>query len=246
MSIAVVILTFNEEKNIVQAIESAKLVTEEILIVDSGSTDKTVQLAEQNGVRVVFQQFEDDFSRQRNFALDNTKANWLLHIDADERISTELAENIKKAVTTNTEKVYSFRRSNILFGKKFKYGVFRPDKVKRLFPRNGGVWQGKVHESLKSDLPEADLTGQMVHYPYETWEQYFVKFNKYTSLWAGDAHKKGKRTSMAGALLHAIFSFVKVAFINLGILDGLFGIVMCCFHFAYTLAKYIKLYKLQD
>lgn len=246
MSIAVVILAFNEEKHIAEAIQSAKFVTDEILIIDSGSTDKTAEIAEQNGARVVLREFDKDFSRQRNFALDQTKASWLLHLDADERISEDLAQSIKQAVSQGEEKVYSFWRSNIVFGKKFKYGVFRPDKVKRLFPRNGGIWQGKVHESLKSDLPEAVLTGQLIHYPYETWEQYFTKFNSYTSIWATDAFKKGKRTSIIGALLHALFSFLKVTFINLGILDGLMGLVMCCFHFSYTLAKYIKLYKLQD
>ena len=244
-NIAAVIITFNEEKNIADVIASSKKVTEEILVIDSGSTDRTVDIARALGAKVIHRAWDNDFAAARNFAVDKTQTKWLLYIDADERISAELASSIKKAVNSGKEQIFAFKRKNIVFGKLFKYGVFRPDRVKRLLPREQTLWRGKVHEDVKSDLPVVVLPGDLLHYPYDNWEQYMVKFNNYTTIWARGAFERGKRTSLAGALGHAVFSFVKMAVFERGIFDGLLGFNMCCLHFAYTLVKYLKLYDLQ-
>ena len=244
MSLAAVIITFNEQKNIKDALDSAKKITDEIIVIDSGSTDDTVKIAETNGARVIYRAWDDDFSAQRNFAAQNAKAKWLFQLDADERISDELAASIKQAVQHDNDKIYVCRRKNTVFGQEFGYGVFRPDKVERLYPRDKASWQGKVHEGLKSELPREFIKGTLVHYPYDNWEQYFNKFNKYTTIWAQDAFERGKKTSLPNAFIHAGFSFLKVTFIDKGILDGWKGLMMCCFHFVYTMTKYVKLYDL--
>ena len=246
MSLAAVIITFNEQKNIKDAIDSAKKITDEIIVIDSGSTDDTVKIAETNGAKVIYRAWDDDFSEQRNFAAKNTEAKWLFQLDADERISDELAQNIKSAVQKDFDKIYTCRRKNTVFGQEFGYGVFRPDKVDRLYPREKAYWQGKVHEGLKSELPKEFIEGTLIHYPYENWEQYFTKFNKYTTIWAEDAFARKKETTPLKAIFHAAFSFVKVTFLNFGILDGTMGLVTCLLHFAYTLVKYLKLYHLQQ
>ena len=104
--VTVVVLTKNEEKNIAAVVQNAKKVAAEVLIVDSGSTDKTVQLAEENGARVVYRAWDNDFSAQRNFALQHVKTEWVLYLDADERMNDELIFNIAKAVNTNQKAMY--------------------------------------------------------------------------------------------------------------------------------------------
>ena len=136
MSVCVAILTKNEESNIVDVIENSKKLTENILVVDSGSTDKTVELAEKHGAKVVYRTWDNDFSAQRNFALEHIKTDWVLYLDADERMNDELVEAIKKALTKNEQAMYRFIRCNSAFGKDFKYGVLGPDSVVRLIPKD--------------------------------------------------------------------------------------------------------------
>ena len=135
MSLAGVILTFNEQRHIEETIASLKKVADEILVIDSGSTDRTVELAEKSGATVLFRAWDNDFASQRNFALDKTSAEWILYIYADERITDELAGNIKNAIAGTEDCVFSFRRRNISFGKEFRFEVFRPDTVARRLPR---------------------------------------------------------------------------------------------------------------
>ena len=122
--LATVILTKNEEKDIEATIQTAQRCADEVLIVDSGSTDRTVELAEKNGARVVFRAWDNDFAAQRNFALSQTEADWVLYLDADEHLNDELVNAIKKVVTgtSDTQKQYSLQRKSVAFGKKFSYG----------------------------------------------------------------------------------------------------------------------------
>ena len=246
MSLAGVILTLNEQRHIEETIASLKKVADEILVIDSGSTDRTVELAEKSGAKVFFRAWDNDFSAQRNFALDKTSADWILYIDADERITDELAESIRNAISEKGSSILSFRRHNIAFGKEFRFGVFRPDTVTRLFPRTQARWTGLVHERIESNLPEKTIKGHLIHYPYENWEQYLVKFNSYTTLWANEAYARGKKSSLPGAYIRASFSFIKIGFFNLGILDGIMGLITSSLHFKYTLIKYLKLYRMRN
>ena len=125
--LAILILTHNEEENIVPVVENAKKCTDEVIIIDSGSTDKTVALAKEHGAKVSFRAWTDDFSAQRNFALDQTNADWVLYLDADERLNDELIHEIKRIVSSGKmDEQYAITRKSVAFGVTFSYGVRTP------------------------------------------------------------------------------------------------------------------------
>ena len=159
MQVTVVILTKNEENNIIGVIENAKRITNTVLIIDSGSTDNTVSLAEANGAKVVYREWDNDFSAQRNFALKHVDTEWVLYLDADERLDDELCNSIKKVVSYGQQMQYSIVRKIHAFGFEYKHGIFKPDKVLRLFPTKTVHWENKVHERPICALPKDKLAG---------------------------------------------------------------------------------------
>lgn len=246
MSLAVLILTYNEAKHIDACIKSVLDAADEVVVIDAGSTDDTVTLAQAAGARVVRQPMENGFAAQRNFALAQTTAGWVFYLDADERVTPKLATELmklKKAPVDTT--AYAVERRNIAFGRCVNHGVLRPDWVTRIFSRQAVQWEGKVHERPVGSWEVVKLSGFLEHYTYTNWQHYFTKFNNYTTLWAEEAYARGKRTSWFGAFLHAKVSFAQMYFVKRGFLDGWLGLVLCCFHFAYTMAKYVKLLDLQ-
>ncbi len=239
--LTVVILTKNEEKNIADAVQSARQAADCVLVVDSGSTDATVQMAEENGACVVCRAWDNDFSAQRNFALQQVTTEWVLYLDADERLNAELAAAIKKAVAQNERRQFAIKRKSVAFGQEFNYGVLKPDFVPRLFKTSNVQWVNKVHERPVCEDRLEVLTGYIEHYTYVSWEHYFNKFNQYTSIWAQNAYEKGKQAGFVTAYAHAFFAFVQMLLLRKGILDGRLGFTLCVYHFMYTLTKYVKL-----
>ena len=245
-SLAILILTKNEEGNIVDVVRNAKTCTDEVIIIDSGSTDRTVELAEREGAKVAFRAWDGDFSAQRNFALSQTEADWVLYVDADERITPALGAAIRDIVQHGVlDKQYSVKRKSVAFGVTFNHGVLNPDHVLRMFPRNTVTWVHKVHEHPECPLPKETLPGYFEHYAYTDWHEWEEKLCLYTTIWAQDAFKRGKRTSLSGILLHSIGGFFKMFVLRKGFLDGWIGSYLCCTHFFYTMLKYIKLHELQ-
>lgn len=244
--IAVVILTKNEEKNIVSVIENVREITCEIIIIDSGSNDETVDLANQYGAKVFYRRWDNDFSAQRNFVLDKTDADYVLYIDADERLSAELIESVKSVVVKGEAKQYSFMRQIEAFGFGYQHGIFAPDEVVRLFPKTEVRWENKVHERPVCQLPKQKLSGILTHYTYDSWQQWLDKAGQYTSIWAEDNFNKGKRVGKSAAFTHGIYGFIRTYFFQLGFLDGWAGMYSSLQHFFYTLLKYWKLYELQQ
>ncbi|CDB34890.1 beta-1 [Phascolarctobacterium sp. CAG:266] len=243
--VTIAILTKNEEKNIVNVITNAKKCTDRILIIDSGSSDKTVELAESAGAKVVYRAWDNDFAAQRNFALQYVITPWVLYLDADEFLDTELISNIENVLSKNEDKQYSMLRRIHAFGFEYKHGIFKPDEVIRMFRTDKVHWEGKVHERPICEMPKERLKGYIEHYTYENWQDWWNKAGHYTSIWAEDAYKKGKRTNAWAALFHALCGFFRAYIIELGFLDGLSGLYLCIFHSIYTLLKYCKLYELQ-
>ena len=243
--VTIAILTKNEEKNIVNVITNAKKCTDKILIIDSGSSDKTVELAESAGAKVVYRAWDNYFAAQRNFALQYVITPWVLYLDADEFLDTELISNIENVLSKNEDKQYSMLRRIHAFGFEYKHGIFKPDEVIRMFRTDKVHWEGKVHERPICEMPKECLKGYIEHYTYENWQDWWNKAGHYTSIWAEDAYKKGKRTNAWAALFHALYGFFRAYIIELGFLDGLSGLYLCIFHSIYTLLKYCKLYELQ-
>ena len=243
IDLTVIILTKNEEENIAAVIKNAAQLTKNILIVDSGSTDKTVEVAKEAGAQVIYRAWDNDFSAQRNFALDKVETEWVLYLDADERIDVALAQQIKKVVADKTLKQYSMLRRIHAFGFEYKHGIFKPDEVIRLFPSKKVHYENKVHERPVCDLPKEKLNGYIEHYTYDSWQSWWDKAGHYTTIWAEDAYNHGKRIGVGSAFFHAFYGFLRVYIIQLGFLDGWSGLYSSLQHFIYTLIKYLKLYE---
>jgi len=239
--LAILILTKNEEANIEECIKSASF-ADEIVVIDSGSTDMTQAKAEALGARFVVHPMGDDgFAGQRNFALTQTEAEWVFFLDADERITSDSVSAIRHVVQENIPGVYRIKRLNIMFGQAMYYGVHRPDASDRLFPRVGIHWQGRVHEHVETEIPYYNVNGWLHHYTYDTWEKYFAKSNQYTSLAAQSLFERQKKVGGLGVLLHAFFAFLKAYVLKQGFRDGYLGIIMSIMAAQAALTKYLKL-----
>ena len=245
-SLAILILTKNEENNIVEVISNAKQCTDDVIIIDSGSTDKTIPLAKKYLAKVCYREWDGDFSAQRNFALAQTNADWVLYLDADERLMPDTVEEIKRILQSDDMSYqYECKRKSVAFGATFNHGVLKPDFVTRMFPRESVKWVHKVHEHPECNLPKKTLPGYMEHYTCADWQEWEDKLCLYTTLWANDAFKRGKRVSLASIFGHSLGGFFKMFVLRAGFLDGMIGSYLCCTHFFYTMMKYLKLHELQ-
>lgn len=240
--IAVIILTFNEEKNIADCIRSA-VFADEVLVVDSGSTDETLPLACSLGARVATHPMEG-FAAQRNFALQETEVDWVFYLDADERLTPAAGEAIRRLVESADRFAYEICRQNIVFGQPMRYGAHRPDWSLRLYPRDAVVWEGVVHERAVVSVPVRRMPGEILHYTYDTWATYLTKFNRYTTLAAEKLAAEGRRAGMARLLLDPPFTFFKMYVLKFGFLDGFLGFSMSVMAAFSVFMKYLKLAEL--
>lgn len=243
MKLAVIILTHNEEHHIEACIRSASF-ADEILVIDDESSDGSAERARELGARVFVRPLAGDFAGQRNFALTQTDADWVLYVDADERVNEGTEAELRRIMAADARAVYEIWCINVAFGQQMYYGGHRPAHPRRFFPRDAVHWEGLVHESPKSDLPVRRLKGSLQHYTYETWEQYFHKLNQYTTLMAERRYADGWRTSFLKILLDPPFAFFRYYILQRGFLDGRLGFILAMFHGFYTMAKYVKLYDL--
>lgn len=241
--LAVLILTYNEEQHIKDCIMSAQF-ADEIIVIDSGSTDSTVEIAENAGAKVIYHPFDEGFAAQRNFALEQTTAQWVMFLDADERITEELAQEIKQVIDSEPV-AYAMPRKNVAFGHWLQYGGWYPDYCLRIYPRTAVSWDGIVHESPNVNVPKKKLTGALIHYTYNDWDRYFAKFNSYTTLMARKNLNNGKLANFADIIFRPSFAFFKMYILKNGWRDGKMGFIMAWYHFFYTMAKYVKLYYMQ-
>lgn len=248
-TISAAIATFNEENNIVDCIESLKKITTDIVVVDGQSTDKTRDLAESAGTKVISVPNNPMFHKNKNLAIKNCKGNWVLLIDADERISEDLATEIEHVINTKPkENGFWINRRNWFLGGFLKKGGAYPDPVIRLFKNGKGILpEVSVHEQVSINGEVGHLKNSLIHLADPNFERYLVRANRYTDLTANEFHKKhtGKGT------LNVIFYFVAkpiITFLNIyfrhkGFQDGFRGFVWALFsagHIFYAYAKYFS------
>ena len=165
MKLAVIILTHNEERHIEACIRSAAF-ADEILVIDDMSTDRTAELAQSLGARVVTHPLAGDFAGQRNFALMQTDADWVLYVDADERVNEGTEAELRRIMAADARAVYEIKRINLVFGQRMYYGGHCPDYPRRFFPRDAVHWIGLVHERTESELPVRRMGGSLLHHTY--------------------------------------------------------------------------------
>ena len=231
-SLSVVIITKNEEKFIGDAIQSAKF-ADEVLILDSNSSDKTCDIALKMGA-IVKQHDWLGFGKQKNLAVSLAKNNWVFVLDADERITNELKNEILLVLQNPSSNGYLAPRLNKFFGKNIKTCGLYPDFSLRLFDRSKGRFKNvPVHESVKLDGNVSKLKNYMIHLAYDNVDEFINKQKKYAKI-------SQKKKNIFKALLSPCWVFLKIYFIKLGFIDGWHGYVIAKVYAKYTFWKYIK------
>ncbi len=232
--ISVVILTKNEEKNIGESLASVQW-ADEVIIIDDYSTDETVSLAKRLGASVYTRRMDGNFSSQRNFGLNKAKHPWVLFLDADERVSMELRDEIRETITSHRNRYagYYLKRQDILFGKTLKYGETAGSSFLRLGRKDSGIWQGSVHEVWEVKGHIGMLHHPMSHYPHQTIAEFLLEVNFYTDLRAKELYHAGIRSSWFDIICYPAGKFLKNYLLLRGFLDGIPGMIsalMMSFH----------------
>ncbi|MBS1189112.1 MAG: hypothetical protein H6R10_904 [Rhodocyclaceae bacterium] len=242
--LSVTIITLNAASQLGDCLQSAAF-ADEILVVDSGSTDGTVALAEAHGARVLKQDWLG-YGPQKQFAVEQAKHDWVLCLDADERVTPELRAAIEAALVAPEFPAYRFPRCNRFLGRYLRHGEGYPDWSLRLFDRRRGRWSADpVHEKVVADGAVGVLMGDLLHDSAETLATYIGKQNRYTTLAAEAALAAGKKTGFSKLFFSPIVRFIKFYFLRQGFRDGLPGLVhigIGCFN---SFMKYAKMLELR-
>jgi len=241
--LTVTIITLNEEANIRRTLESIRW-ADEIIVLDSGSTDRTVTICREFTDKV-FTQSWLGFSGQKNAAIDKATGDWVLSLDADEPIEPELAAEIR-AITASIDALDGYRvpRKTFFLGKPIKHGGWYPDYNLRLFKRGKGRFEERaVHEAVKVNGTTGTTVHAILHHAYPDLSSYIASINKYSSLAVdvmADKGIPGRKISALNILLRPVLTFILKYFVRRGFLDGKHGLILNLFHSWYVLAKYAK------
>lgn len=240
-----VIIAFNEEHNIKECIESLLPVVEEVLVVDSFSSDNTVSLSESLGARVIQHPFEGHI-QQKNYAMEQAKYDYVLSLDADERVSEGMAKAVLAAKKNWKGSGYRFNRLNNYCGKWLRWSCY-PDAKVRLWDRRKGKWGGaNPHDMV--EIPKEEITiekSDILHYSFRNLEEHFQQAVKFAVISAKAKFEKKKKVSfIIHILLNPIFQFIRRYFFKLGFLDGYFGFMFTVVDCYYSLMKYMRLWEM--
>ena len=244
--LSVVIITLNEEKNIARCLKSVEEIADEIVIVDSDSTDKTPEICKSFGVRFIKHPFEG-YVKQKNYAVSQAKYDHVLSLDADEALSEKLLTSIKLAKENFVADGYTMNRMTNYAGKWIKHSGWYPDTKLRLFDRRKGEWTGLIiHEKFelfkKGQIKH--LNGDLLHFSFYSIDEHRKQSDKFTALGAKADYEKGKKAPVYKIWGSPIVKFLKDYIFNLGFLDGREGFVICWISAGASYTKYQKLKKL--
>ncbi len=245
-SISAIVITLNEEKNIRECLESLNW-CDELIVVDSNSTDRTVEIAQGFNAKV---QIVDNqtYGEKRNTGIDMASGEWILWIDADERITPELQKEILELIAADKQPydAYLINRKSFFINKFIKHCGWYPDYTLRLFRRSTGIRFNTllVHESAVFSGDKGRLKNDILHYTDRDFEHYISKLNSYTTLSARQLFEKGRKAGFFDIIFRPAFTFFKMYFLKLGILDGFMGLVLCTLSSVHVSVKYSKLYLL--
>lgn len=244
MKITAIIPTFNEEIHIEAAIKSVDF-ADEIIVIDSYSTDQTVIKAQAFDVKIIQRVF-DEFSSQKNFAIEQASNDWIYILDADERVSLALKAEILALTKASPAHVGYYVKRNFYFSNtKIRFSGWQRDKVLRLFRKDSCKYQKMVHEEITTNGTLGYLEGKIEHYSYRNYKQYINKLKLYAKLQAKELHKKGQFVTPYHLIVKPIVRFVIQYIIQLGFLDGYKGFVISWAHAYGVLLRYLELLKLK-
>ncbi len=245
--LSVVIITFNEEANIYRCIESVKPVADEIIVLDSFSTDRTVEIARSLGA-IVHQEKFRGYIGQKNYAIQLATHNYILSLDADEELDSTLITSILEAKKTFSNRAYQMNRCTNYCGRFIRHGLWYPDKKIRLFDRRIAQWGGlNPHDKIQllPNFPVMHLAGDILHYSFTIPDDLVWQNNRLSSIAATSLYTNGHRSNWFKMLVRPAWAFFNGYFLRLGFLDGADGFAIAVNTSHQVFLKYSKLYRLQ-
>lgn len=243
-TVSVIIIAKNEEHDIRDCLNSVAW-ADEVIVLDSGSTDNTVAIAQEFTRHVYTSGDWQGFGVQKNRALAYASCDWVLSLDADERVSNELRMEIQNTIQSTSAPVYKIPRLSSYCGKFIRHSGWWPDYVARLFKRGCASFSHDlVHERLVFEGNAAQLTSPILHVTYKDLDEVIKKINQYSSLGARNSHLQGKRGSLLSAILHSSWAFIRTYILRAGFLDGTEGFMLAVSNAETTYYRYLKLYYL--
>ena len=241
--ISVIVITKNEAHNIDECLQSVEW-CDDIVVVDAESSDETVQIAKKHTEKVFIKPWLG-FAAAKQFALEETKYDWVLWLDADERVTQELAIEIQRLVANNpNEAAFVVARRAYFLNRWIKHSGWYPGRVPRLFHKQRAEFNDNaVHEGLKIHGAVGELKHDLLHFTDPNLFHYFYKLNRYTSLASDDLVKQGKKFKTSDIIIRPSWQFIKMYFIKRGFLDGVQGLLLALLSSAYVITKYAKLWE---
>ena len=241
--VSAVYITLNAAARLKESLAAVADFADEILIVDSGSSDDTLKIAREFGARVIHQEWQG-FGAQKEFAVKNAKNDWVLCLDADEVLTVELAQNIQKFLENPTSQAARFARANVFLGRILRHGEGYPDFSLRLFHRKAAYWsEDIVHEKVFFTGTPATLKGDLIHHSADDLATYIKKQNRYTSLLAAAAVAEGVEPSAAKLILSPFVRFLKFYFLRQGFRDGVPGLIHILIGCTHSFLKHAKIWE---
>ncbi len=239
--LSVTIITLNEENNLRRCLESVAF-ADEIIVLDSGSEDHTLPIAREFTDKV-FQEPWQGFARQKNLAQDKAQGHWILNVDADERVTSELKEEILSVIQRGPSFAgFKIPRKNFFCGQWIRHGGWYPNYQLRLYLKNAGSFaQREVHEQVEVNGRLGTLKAPLEHYTYDSISDYLKRMDRYSDLSARQYMQEGKKISWAEILFRTKFTFFKMWVLQRGLLDGSNGLILAILYSYYTFVKYSKL-----
>jgi len=246
-AVTVVVAAKNEARHIRACVESAATWAAEVLVVESGSTDDTAHIAAEAGATVFVHPFRT-IGAQRNAAIARARHEWVLVVDADERVTPELAAAVARVVASppaeQAPDAYRVPRRNFFLGREIRHGGWERDRPVRLFRRALRYDERPVHEHVVTVAAPAALDAPLLHYTYDSLDQYFEKLERYSRWWAEQSREKGRRASTLDVFLRPPARFLTMYVVRLGFLDGAHGLVLAVLAAVSVAAKYARLWGL--
>lgn len=246
VNLSVTIITLNEEKNIRRCLDSIKNVADDIVVLDSFSSDKTKEICLTYPNLTFVERIWEGYGKAKNFAASLTKNDFILSIDADEALSEELTKSILKS-KENLSGCYYFNRLNNYCGKWVKHSGWYPDEKTRIYSKKEARWsEDLVHEELLADkLSLKKLKGDLLHYSIDSISTHIKTINKYSDLAALSSFNKNQKASLILIIFHPFVKFFKIYILKKGFLDGYYGFIISVLSGFSKFLKYVKLYELQ-
>ncbi|WP_024872037.1 glycosyltransferase family 2 protein [Tolumonas lignilytica] len=245
-SVAAVLIVKNEGENLRACLQSVAGWVDEIVILDSGSSDNTADIAAEFNAKYEIEPSWQGYGRQRQMAQERVSSDWCFWLDADERVTPQLQESIQSILSNPTENVaYTVPRLNWVFGRYIRHCGWYPDRVIRFYPTRLTRYNAAlVHEKVEinNQIALKPLTGDLLHIPYKNLEHYLVKSARYAKAWADGREAKGKTTSLWQGIIHAIGCFLRMYLLRTGFLDGKAGFLLSVLSAHSTFVKYADLW----